>query len=92
MEQGNVYTVNAWDNGVKPYPTNNRNRLYARIGSALVEKLIGQGNDDSDNKTLIPIFLMSGIFLGLAIFTKIPTFTMIPVVGFLIFTNSNKKD
>ena len=43
-----------------------------------------------DNKTLIPI-LLSGIFLGLAIFTKIPAFTMIPVVGFLIFTNNNKK-
>jgi 4-amino-4-deoxy-L-arabinose transferase-like glycosyltransferase len=43
-----------------------------------------------DNKTLIPI-LMSGVFLGLAIFTKIPTFTMIPVVGFLIFTNSNRR-
>jgi 4-amino-4-deoxy-L-arabinose transferase-like glycosyltransferase len=46
--------------------------------------------DGSDSKTLIPI-LMSGIFLGLAIFTKIPTFTMIPVVGFLIFTNSNRS-
>jgi 4-amino-4-deoxy-L-arabinose transferase-like glycosyltransferase len=51
------------------------------------------GNDDgsSGNKTLIPI-LMSGVFLGLAIFTKIPTFTMIPVVGFIIFTNNNRRN
>jgi 4-amino-4-deoxy-L-arabinose transferase-like glycosyltransferase len=45
--------------------------------------------DHEHNKSLIPI-LLSGVFLGLAIFTKIPTFTMIPVVGFLIFTNSNR--
>jgi hypothetical protein len=45
---------------------------------------------NNKNKTLIPI-LLSGIFLGLAIFTKIPAFTMIPVVGFLVFTNSNKR-
>jgi hypothetical protein len=35
--------------------------------------------------------LLSGIFLGLAIFTKIPAITMIPLVGFLIFTNSNRS-
>jgi hypothetical protein len=35
--------------------------------------------------------LISGIFLGLAIFTKIPAFTFIPVVGFLIFINSNRS-
>ena len=38
----------------------------------------------------IPV-LISGIFLGLAIFTKIPAFTFIPVVGFLIFINSNRS-
>jgi hypothetical protein len=37
------------------------------------------------------ILLLSGIFLGLAIFTKIPAFTMIPLVGYLIFKNSNRS-
>ena len=37
------------------------------------------------------ITLLSGVFMGLAIFTKIPAFTMIPLVGFLVFTNSNKN-
>jgi hypothetical protein len=34
---------------------------------------------------------LSGAFLGLSIFTKIPAFTFIPLVGFLIFTNSNRN-
>lgn len=37
------------------------------------------------------ITLLSGIFMGLAIFTKIPVVAMIPLVGFLVFTNSNIK-
>lgn len=38
------------------------------------------------------IFLvsLSGIFLGLSIFTKIPAFTMVPLIGYLVFTNSNR--
>jgi dolichyl-phosphate-mannose--protein O-mannosyl transferase len=39
----------------------------------------------------IPIVLFSGIFLGLAILTKIPTVTMIPLVGYLVYTSSNKN-
>lgn len=39
----------------------------------------------------IIIVLLSGIFLGLAIFTKIPAFTFIPIVGYLVFTNSNRN-
>jgi 4-amino-4-deoxy-L-arabinose transferase-like glycosyltransferase len=39
----------------------------------------------------IPLVILSGIFLGLAIFTKIPAVVMIPLVGYLIFSNSNKK-
>ena len=35
--------------------------------------------------------ILSGIFLGLSIFTKIPAFTFIPLVGFLIFTNNNRR-
>jgi hypothetical protein len=49
-----------------------------------------KNKNNSNNKNLIPI-LLSGIFLGLAIFTKIPAFTMIPVVGFLIYQNSNRN-
>ena len=39
----------------------------------------------------IPLVLLSGIFLGLAILTKIPIFTMIPLVGYLVYTSSNKN-
>lgn len=39
----------------------------------------------------IPLVLLSGIFLGLAILTKIPVFTMIPLVGYLVYTSSNKQ-
>jgi hypothetical protein len=39
----------------------------------------------------IPLVLLSGIFLGLAILTKIPIFTMMPLVGYLVYTSSNKQ-
>jgi hypothetical protein len=52
----------------------------------------------NNNKRLIIIknkntllVLLSGIFLGLAILTKIPIFTMIPLVGYLVYTCSNKN-
>jgi hypothetical protein len=35
--------------------------------------------------------LLSGIFLGLAIFAKIPGFAFIPLVGYLVFTHSNRS-
>lgn len=43
------------------------------------------------NNLNIHIFLvlLSGTCLGLAILTKIPVFTMIPLVGYLIYKNSN---
>jgi 4-amino-4-deoxy-L-arabinose transferase-like glycosyltransferase len=34
---------------------------------------------------------LSGIFLGLAIFAKIPGFAFIPLVGYLVFTHSNRS-
>lgn len=37
------------------------------------------------------LIMLSGIFLGLAIFTKIPVVTMIPLVGYLVYSNSDKK-
>ena len=48
-------------------------------------------NHDIKNNKNIPIVLVSGIFLGLAILTKIPIFTMIPLVGYLVYTSSNKN-
>jgi Dolichyl-phosphate-mannose-protein mannosyltransferase len=52
----------------------------------------GNGNNKKGNKkNNTSLILLSGIFLGLAIFTKIPVFTMIPLVGFLIYTNSNRN-
>jgi uncharacterized SAM-binding protein YcdF (DUF218 family) len=46
--------------------------------------------NDNDRSIKIPI-LLSGILLGLAIYTKIPAFTMIPLVGFLVYKNSNRS-
>jgi hypothetical protein len=51
----------------------------------------GNGNNKKGNKKNTSLILLSGVFLGLAIFTKIPVFTMIPLVGFLIYTNSNRN-
>jgi hypothetical protein len=48
-------------------------------------------NHDIKNNKNVPIILLSGIFLGLAILTKIPIFTMIPLVGYLVYTSSNKN-
>jgi hypothetical protein len=39
----------------------------------------------------LTLTVLSGAFLGLAVFTKIPIITMIPLVGFLVFTNSNRS-
>jgi len=44
----------------------------------------------SSKKKRLIIVLISGIFLGLAIFTKIPVFTFIPLIGYLVFTSTNK--
>ena len=48
-------------------------------------------NYNIKNKKNILIVLLSGIFLGLAILTKIPIFTMIPLVGYVVYTYSNKN-
>jgi len=46
---------------------------------------------NNSNRRIVPMTLLSGIFLGLAIFTKIPVLTMIPLVAFVIFTNNNRN-
>ena len=48
-------------------------------------------NDYTKKYNKIPLVLLSGIFLGLAIFTKIPVVVLIPLVGYLIFSNTNRK-
>ena len=60
-------------------------RKKQSIGNAVEE------NDYTKKYNKMPLVLLSGIFLGLAIFTKIPAVVMIPLVGYLIFSNSNKK-
>ncbi|HZO11479.1 MAG TPA: glycosyltransferase family 39 protein [Nitrososphaeraceae archaeon] len=47
--------------------------------------------DNNQNFKYILTILLSGITLGIAIFTKIPVFTMVPLIGFLIFRNSNNS-
>jgi hypothetical protein len=37
------------------------------------------------------IMTLSGVLLGLTIFTKIPAISMIPIVGFLVFVNTNRS-
>jgi heme/copper-type cytochrome/quinol oxidase subunit 4 len=48
----------------------------------------------NNNRNILILTLLSGIFLGLAIFTKIPAFTFTPLVGYLLFSslsNINKR-
>lgn len=47
-------------------------------------------NAGLDNKDIV-LVLLSGIFLGLSIFTKIPSLTIIPLVGYLVFTRSQRN-
>jgi 4-amino-4-deoxy-L-arabinose transferase-like glycosyltransferase len=39
----------------------------------------------------VVIITLSGVLLGLAMFTKIPVISMIPIVGFLVFVNTNRS-
>ncbi len=45
--------------------------------------------NESNSGTLL--FISSGLSLGLAIFTKIPAFVIIPLIGFLIFKNTDRS-
>ena len=60
----------------------------------LTNENISVNNKDTNrhnNNLNIFTIVLSGIFLGLAIFTKLPAFLMIPVVGYLVYTNSNNN-
>lgn len=37
------------------------------------------------------LIVLSGVFLGLAIFTKLPVVTMMPLVGYLVYSNGDKR-
>ena len=65
--------------------------LVKNSPSSLPSPSLANYNKNKRNNKRISLVLLSGIFLGLAIFTKIPAFTMIPLVGLLVYTNSNKS-
>jgi hypothetical protein len=64
--------------------------LLSSILFALYTKDQRRNYNVKTNKNIL-IVLLSGIFLGLAILTKIPIFTMIPLIGYLVYTSSNKN-
>ena len=70
--------------------------LTSILLAVYVKDLKIEKKDNDSNNTLkyktIAMVLLSGTFLGLSIFTKVPVFTMIPLVGFLIYTNSNNTN
>ena len=70
--------------------------LTSILLAVYVKDLKIEKKDNDSNNTLkyktIAMVLLSGTFLGLSIFTKVPVFTMIPLVGFLIYTNSNNPN
>jgi heme/copper-type cytochrome/quinol oxidase subunit 4 len=57
--------------------------MYLKKGSI---KEVG-GRNNTNNRNVLILTLLSGIFLGLAIFTKIPAFTFVLLVGYLIFSS-----
>jgi hypothetical protein len=55
---------------------------YAKKGS--VKEVSGR-NNNTNNRNVLILTLLSGIFLGLSIFTKIPAFTFVFLVSYLLF-------
>ncbi len=64
--------------------------LLSSILFALYTKDQKRDYNIKNNKNIL-LVLLSGILLGLAILTKIPIFTMIPLVGYLVYTSTNKN-
>src|SRR5918912_2054620 len=60
--------------------------IHAKKGS--VREVSCRNN--TNNRNLIILTLLSGIFLGLSIFTKMPAFTFITLVGYLLFSSISK--
>jgi asparagine N-glycosylation enzyme membrane subunit Stt3 len=63
--------------------------LLPLLLSSILFALYTRDSKTGTNRTLA--IVVSGILLGVSILTKIPVFTMIPLVGFLIYTNSNRN-
>jgi hypothetical protein len=63
--------------------------LLPFLVSSILFALYTRDSKTGTNRTLA--IVVSGILLGVSILTKIPVFTMIPLVGFLIYTNSNRN-
>src|SRR6185369_9197869 len=59
------------------------------LTSILVSLSIPTWNKNWKLHRHIILVLLSGTLLGLAILTKVPLFTMIPLVGYLVYKNSN---
>ena len=59
------------------------------LTSILTSLSIATWNKRSKFHKHIFLVLLSGTFLGLAMLTKVPLFTMIPLVGYLVYKNSN---
>jgi hypothetical protein len=55
--------------------------IYVKKGS------VKEGNCRNNNRNVLILISLSGIFLGVAIFTKIPAFTFTLLVGYLLFSN-----
>ena len=59
------------------------------LSSILVSLSITTWNKTHNVPKHIALVLLSGTLLGLALLTKVPFMTMIPLVGYLIYRNSN---
>jgi hypothetical protein len=55
--------------------------IYVKKGS------VKEGECRNNDRNILILSLLSGIFLGIAIFTKIPAFTFTLLVGHLLFSN-----
>jgi Dolichyl-phosphate-mannose-protein mannosyltransferase len=54
---------------------------YVKKGS------VKEGDCRNNNRNILILTLLSGIFLGLAVFTKIPAFMFMLLIGYLLFSN-----
>ena len=61
------------------------------LTSILIALNIDKWKKKANGNENILLVLLSGTFIGLAILTKLPLITMIPLIGYLIYRNSNKS-
>jgi hypothetical protein len=70
--------------------SDNTNRNTENTTTTGAVNAVARGTTVLSRRNVI-IITLSGALLGLAIFTKIPVISMIPIVGFLVFTNTNRS-